>query len=165
MKPVVFLLCAILCAPALAADQIHLAEVRSVYLLPMAYGMDQFLASRLTAAGVFQVVADPKKADAVFTDQLGKAFEARLDELFPPTEVAKPEEETDVAEDKEKVGEERSVRFSTFGRGRGTFFLVDAKSRAVVWSTYHKPKTTSSEELHRAAERIINRLKEDLKNQ
>jgi len=49
-------------------------DVQAVYLLPMAGGLDQYLANRLTSAGVFRVVTDPKMADAIFTDQLGAGF-------------------------------------------------------------------------------------------
>ena len=50
-------------------------SVKTVYLLPMANGLDQYLASRLTSESVFQVVTDPKKADAVLTDHVGEGFE------------------------------------------------------------------------------------------
>src|SRR5712691_9558147 len=62
----------------------QLKQVQSIYILPMGSGMDQFLANRLTKLGLFQVVADPKKADAIFTDRLGEPFENKLDELYPP---------------------------------------------------------------------------------
>ena len=60
------------CSAALlcAAD---LASVHTVYVLKMSKGLDQFLASRLTSDHVFRVVTDPKQADAVFTDQIGRA--------------------------------------------------------------------------------------------
>ena len=45
-----------------AAD---LASVKNVYVLKMARGLDQYLANRLTADHVFQIVTDPKLADAV----------------------------------------------------------------------------------------------------
>ena len=61
-----------------------LTGVHTVYVLRMSRGLDQFLASRLTADHVFRVVTDPKQADAVFTDQIGEGFETKLDELFPP---------------------------------------------------------------------------------
>ena len=33
---------------------------------------------------------------------------------------------------------------STFSRGKGTLFLVDTKSRQVVWSGYNRPARTGS---------------------
>jgi hypothetical protein len=146
-------------APALWAA--GLDEVKSVYLLPMAHGLDQHLASRLTTGGVFAVVADPKAADAVITDRLGEAFESRLDELYPPpAPAAKPPADTK----EEKAGGdatgppiqrgERLGGASTFGRGKGTVFVVDRKTRRVVWSVYEPPKDFSSQELDRTASRI-----------
>ena len=35
-----------------------------MYLLPMPNGLDQYLANRLTKVAFFQVVTDPKTADA-----------------------------------------------------------------------------------------------------
>lgn len=173
MKSLAFLLCCIAAGPAGASDAVRLSEVRAVYLLPMAGGLDQFLANRLTTRRLFQVVTDPKKADAIFTDQLGGMFEARFEELYPPPQPPKPEEEKVKPGDKEKEAEEeeakgkpveqRPVRFSTFGRGKGTIFLVDVKSRAVIWSTYEKPDNSTSRQLDRTAERITDRLKRDLK--
>src|SRR5262249_36927549 len=76
-----------------------LEDVKAVYLLPMSRGMDQYLAERLAGQNIFQVVTDPNKADAIFTDRIGSSFEANLTELYkPPVEVkdskeAKPEAE------------------------------------------------------------------------
>src|SRR5215475_11536774 len=67
----------------------ELSEVRNVYVLRMSKGLDQYLANHLTNGHVFQVVTDPKLADAILTDQIGEGFQAKLDELFPP-EVKKP---------------------------------------------------------------------------
>src|SRR5688500_13830221 len=80
------------CVSTFAAN-VHpdLMEVREVYLLPMSGGLDQYLANRLTREGRFEVVTDPKNADAVFTDRLGPAFEDKLKELYP--RPPKPEHE------------------------------------------------------------------------
>jgi hypothetical protein len=48
------------------------------------------------------------------------------------------------------------------GRGRGTIFLVDVKSRQVLWSAFEKPKNSSPQELDRTAVRVVKLLKEDL---
>ena len=72
---------------ACAAD---LGSVHTVYLLKMARGLDQFLANRLTTEHVFQIVTDPKLADAIFTDQIGESFQTKLDEIFPTPEIEKP---------------------------------------------------------------------------
>jgi hypothetical protein len=51
---------------------------------------------------------------------------------------------------------------SSFGRNKGTFFLVDAKSHEVLWSIYAPPKSFTGKELDRTALDIVNRLKKDL---
>ena len=67
-----------------AAVRPELKQINTVYILAMGNGVDQFLANQLTSAGVFQVVTDPKKADAILTDRVGEPFEKKLDELYPP---------------------------------------------------------------------------------
>ena len=54
------LVCALFTSLAWGAS---LPDVHAVYLLPMAGGLDQFLASRLASENVFRVVTDPKQAD------------------------------------------------------------------------------------------------------
>ncbi len=166
------LLCAILVAllPAAAPE---LSGVRTVYLFPMGSGLDQYLANRLTNVGIFQVVADPKKADAVFTDRLGPAFEARLAELFPeppPPPAEPPKKAEKEKKDKEAAPPAVEVptapeppRLSSFARGKGTLFIVHPKTRAVLWSVYEKPAGAQSADLDRAARRIIDRLQRDIK--
>ncbi len=67
-----------------------LQSVKSVYLFPMRNGFDQYLAGRLTEQHLFQVVADPKAADAVFTDRVGPSFEQMFNErLLAPKAMEK----------------------------------------------------------------------------
>jgi hypothetical protein len=156
----------------------QLAKVHSVYLLPMGGGLDQHLANRITGAGLFQVVTDPKKADAVFTDRLGEGLETRLSELYPEPQPPKPQpaepkpqsaagktdEEAKPEPQAEAKPKEASVlRVSSFGKGKGTIFLVDPRSHAVLWSLYEQPKNTSSAELDRTAGRVVERLRRVLK--
>ena len=132
-----------------------ISEVQSVYLLPMSGGLDQYLANRL--AGVFRVVTDPKLADAVFTDQLGEPFEQKLAELYPAPE---PSEKDKADKDKQ---DKAPLRPSNFGRGRGTIFLVDVKSRAVIWSAYQKRNGSAPDTLNRTAGQIVDRIKKQQK--
>jgi hypothetical protein len=151
-----------------AAD---LTNVHTVYLLKMAKGLDQYLASRLTEDHLFQVVADPKQADSIFTDQLGEGFEAKLEELFPTPVSAKPAPPPPKPEKTEEdanpmLGDtvnKLAPLTSSFGRARGTVFLVDAKSRRVIWSAYETPKSGSSKDMDRTASDIVSRIKKDLK--
>ena len=67
--------------------------------------MDQYLANQLTTLGVFQVVADPQKADAIITDRLGEPFEAKLKDLYPPPPpphpLPAPPKDKDAKDDKD----------------------------------------------------------------
>lgn len=152
-------------ALAVAADG-ELGQVRSVYLLPMSHGFDQYLASQLATQGVFQVVTDPRKADAVFTDQIGPVFEQRLEQLYPPEPA--PEKEPKAEGEKAPTAaepqpeREESWRFSSFSRGKGNLFLVHRESRQVIWSIHQRPKNATPPELNRTAARITARLKERL---
>jgi hypothetical protein len=148
-----------------AAPATQLAAVHKVYVLPMSNGLDQYLANRLRDSGVVQVSADPANVDAVFTDRLGEAFEAHMDKLFPKPEPESETEETEAeagAESAEKM-EDAGVPPSSFRRGKGVVFLVDTKTRQVVWSIYDKPKELTADGLDATAGRIVHRLKRDLK--
>jgi hypothetical protein len=109
--------------------------VHNVYILPMANGLDQYLAERITEDHVMVVVANAKSADAVLTDRLGPGFEQQMDDL-----------------DGKKKDEASHVFHSV--AGRGTIFLVDAHSRKVLWSDYEKPGGNVT----RDAERIVKKL-------
>ena len=142
-----------------AADQV--GEVRAVYVLPMGQGLDQHIANRLANAGVFSVVADIARADAVITSSLGKAFEVQLADLIEdslPPEV----ENEDAAEQKATPQSVNRPPISTFGRGRGTVFLVDIGSRKVLWSTYVPARNDSPKALDKAAGEIVERLEKAL---
>ena len=149
-----------------------LANVRSVYVLPMSHGLDQYLANRLTNDHVFIIVTDAKLADAVLTDHVGTGFQTKLAVLLQPAPVDKL---VLLGDDKDKeaasagsslaetIGKTSSpADSSSIGRSKGTIFLVDTKSRQVVWSAYDLPKDTSSKELDRTATDIVSRIKKDL---
>ncbi len=157
----------LVCMIALGAASPQLLQVHSIYILPMGGGMDQFLANRLTRFGKMQVVTDAQHADTILTDRLGEPFEKKLDELYPPPEVEKAEEkDTDEAVTPAAgvtLKDDPPVQRASFARGRGNFFLVDRKSRDVLWSTYERPKNSSPDELNRTAERVVNNLRRDLK--
>jgi hypothetical protein len=154
---VVFALCAVSMVSGAVNPQ--LKQVSTVYILSMGSGMDQYLANRLTGSGVFQVVADPQRADAIMTDRLGESFENKLNELYPPAiaHVAK-----DDAKDKNSMDAGPLARITPSSRGKGNIFVVDRKSRNVIWSVYERPKDTTATELDRTAEKVVKRLKTDL---
>jgi hypothetical protein len=163
------------CSGALlyAAD---LSAVRSVYLMPMGRGLDQYLASRITSEGLFQVVTDPKLADAVLSDRVGEVLQLQLENIYPTPKTAEQleaekaakadekEKDTSIAEAlRETSGKlETPAQNSSFGRSKGNIFLVDTKSRIVLWSTYDPPRTNAARDLDRVASDIVSRLKKDL---
>lgn len=128
----------------------ELPEVHSVYLLPMGGGLDQFLASRLTQENVFQVVADPKAADALLTDRIGTTFEKQVEDLYAPPKEKAPQSG--------KMGEPPPVRPFMSGVARGTIFLVDRTTKRILWSTVERAKSTRAQDLDRAADHIVDDL-------
>jgi len=149
-----------------------LQKVHTVYLLSMSNSMDQYLANRLTTEGVLQVVTDPNLADAVLTDRLGIAFEERLKQLYPPpAPPAPPVAEKDKDKDKDSKTDlsdalktDEAVQRNIMGSrpARGNFFLVDRRSKQVVWSIYSPAKDTSAHQLSVNAVRVVEHLKKDL---
>ena len=138
-----------------------------VYILPMSSGMDQFLANRLTTLGVFQVVTDPQRADAVITDRIGEPFQAKLEELYPPPKPVKDDKSAkDVKDEKKDRKDDLTGAIvphqSSFNTGKGNFFIVDRRSRNVLWSIYERPKDSTPGELTKTADKVVKRLKSDL---
>jgi hypothetical protein len=99
----------------------------------------------------------------------------RFDELFNKHEPVSPEADTGEKATDEKTTQEgaetddkaagesrRVLPPSTFGRGKGTVFLVARKSRSVVWSAFQTPKATTPEGLDEVAGRLVKQLKRDL---
>jgi hypothetical protein len=134
----------------------ELMDVKTVYLLPMTYSLDQFLAIRLTKGGVLQVVTDPNLADAIVTEHIGTGLEEQMKSLYG-------EKKTDSADkDKDKA--------ASFGgpmaggtRSKGAVFLVDRKTRNVIWSDYVRPKNSQPDELNHVADKIAGQLEKDKK--
>jgi hypothetical protein len=172
-----------LVAGPVAAVNPQLREVKRVYILAMGSGMDQYLANQLTNSGIFEVVTDPKKADAIVTDNVGESFQKKLDDLYPPppapkpaTEAAKPaadpgtldvgDNSSDAKAKKDALADVDfaggAIRISSLSRGKGNIFVVDRNSRIVLWSVYERPRNSSSAELAKTAGRVVKHLKDDL---
>ncbi|QOY85827.1 hypothetical protein [Paludibaculum fermentans] len=141
----------------------------------MSYSFDQYLANHLTRSGLYQVVTDPAKADAIFTDRLGKAFESKLDELYPVAKPevlvehpAKPEDEDPNAPSSDssiKIPIAPQDRLGGGSKGRGTYFLVNRSTRNVIWSTYERSRTNQADALNDTAKDVVERLGEALKSE
>lgn len=145
-------LCLLLCVFAAAGAE--LPEIASVYLLPMSGGLDQHLASQLTRQGVWRVVTEPLKADAVITDRLGEAFEKWM--------ADQEREAAGEPEEQEQTQTRPPVRPFVSGAAKGTIFVVHPRTREVVWSSYERPRGVNAERLEQAAERHVTRLKKAL---
>jgi hypothetical protein len=155
-----FLLAAAALTMSMSASAAGLGDIKAVYLLPMSSGLDQYLAQQLTAESVIQVVTDPQKADAVFTDHLGETFEQSLADLYQ-FKLKTDDKSADASEDK-------GAPFARSGmqgkRGRGTIFLVNRRTHEVLWSVYELPKDNRPDGLRRSAGRISDRLAKAIKS-
>jgi hypothetical protein len=130
--------------------------VKTVYVLPMAGGLDQYLALRLTSQGILQVVTDPQKADAILTDGIGARLEQSLTELYGgPSNKDKPEKNKS---DKAGSDDFSHPAMQPLSHSRGVVLLGERPSRDVLWSTFERPKNAQPEELRHAAEKIVDRL-------
>jgi hypothetical protein len=146
----------------------ELAEIKTVYLLPMTYALDQFLAIRLTKGGVVQVVTDPKKADAIISDHIGTALEEKMDSLYGEQKAVKSADGAPVS-DKDKDKDKDDKDQNSFGggpmaggtRSKGAVFLVDPKTRNVLWSDYVPPKNSQPGELNHVADKIAAQFEKD----
>ena len=161
MRTLLVLIGAATCLFAVDPAKPALQQVHSVYLLPMANGLDQYLANRLTSTGIYTVVTDPQKADALFTDHLGDSFEQKYEELYP---APKPEGKEQKSDDTLDNSLDKPVKgFGSVSRSRGTVFLVDRTSRAVIWSIYHPVKSSRPDDTNRRADNIARKLSKDIK--
>lgn len=142
-----------------AGSEVHpeLMDVKTVYLLPMTYSLDQFLAIRLTKGGVLQVVTDPKLADAILSEHIGTGLEEQLKSLYG-------ESKADAADkDKNNSSSFSGGPMAGGTRSKGAVFLVDRKTRNVIWSDYVRPKNSQPDELNHVADRIAAQLEKDKK--
>ena len=83
------------------------------------------------------------------TDYIGQSFEERLDEMYG----AKPK-----SEDDKNGSTPEFARVTSGARSRGAIFLVNRKTRDVLWSAYERPKGPAPADLNRAADRIGDKL-------
>jgi len=154
LPAVAFLATSLLSTTAFAAD---LADVKAVYLLPMSFGMDQYLAIRLTTGSKLQVVTDPQKADAIFTDRIGPGLEKSFDDLYGVVKT-KSDDKSDASK-----GDFGKSTMQPMSKGRGAVFLVDRKTRDVLWSTFEMPKSSAASDVKHAADKVADKLEKQIK--
>jgi len=128
-------------------------KTRTVYIVPMANGLDRYLASRLTSTGTVWVLLEPANADAVITDRVDERFWAWSNAIFKPGHQGPVPKLT---EDHPDAGG------PTGSSNRGTLFLVDPRTGIVLWSIYQPPANTSPNALDQAAARAAVTLKKHL---
>ncbi len=130
-----FLLAALFATAAFAQSPLN--DAKTIFVLPMPGGLDQYLAVRLAQDSTLTVVTKADTADLLLTDQLTAAVEKKADETS--STFSRP-------------------TMRPLARGKGTFFLVDRQSGNVVWSTIEPPKSTIAKDLKTAATHIVDRL-------
>ena len=144
-----------------------LESVKTVYFWPMRHSLDQYLAEQLSTGGMFQVVVDPKIADAIITERIDAPFLKAMDEMFPTpgSDTSKSQESTTGSETSTgsvETGLQPSRPANRpLGQPAGTVFLVHAASRKVLWSTFIDQKDVLPKNLHRQARDIVGRLKRE----
>lgn len=162
----------------------ELGSVGTIYVLPMASGMEQFLAHQVAKQGLYEVTTDPLRADAFLSDFVGTTFELRVEELIKtardkqekeaeeqarkeaeksgtaPKKAAKKDEDEE-AQGGFQVEGSGAARVGGFGRGKGNIFLIDAKTRRVLWTGFDIPKNTRAEALQKSAERLTSQLRKE----
>ncbi len=171
MRTLALLVCTTLAsALSFAQGNAELSQVQTVYLMPMANGFDQYLANRLRGVSQIRILTDASKADAIFTDKIGPAFESRLEEMETlakekaaaeaPAVVPAADAAAPVSADNTRMKFAPKV-VSSIGRGRGTYFLVDRRSRIVLWSTFQTSKDSQPKSLNDKAHRVSEELSKD----
>jgi len=147
---VIALFCSIL-----SGGEFHLQlKTRTVFIVPMAHGLDRHLASRLTSSGVVWVVLNPENADAVLTDRVDEAFWTWSNAHYNPAN--KPSNAALNDDDRSRFERPR------VGGYRGTVFLVDPRNGVVLWSIYEPTQETSPNALDQAAVHVAINLKKSL---
>ncbi len=150
----------------LAQSNVELNQVQTIYLMPMANGFDQYLANSMRKVPQIRIVTDSSKADAVFSDRIGASFEAKLDEMETAAKEKAAAAAPASAADDAKIDSKQGFKFApkmvtTIGRGKGSYFIVDRRSRLVLWSSFHLTKDSMPKTLHATADIIATELEKD----
>lgn len=175
MKRAIVACTAALLATMSFASQPELASVRKVYVLPMATGLDQYVAQQLVAQGVLEVVTDLAQADAILSDQVGPRLERQvlvLEHLAGRRRRPEGTSEAPATVESGSAGPGLLSRFEDdlgplttgFGRTRGNVFLVSRTTGTVLWSTYRRLHRTTPDALHSTAREIVGQLKKAVRS-
>lgn len=161
-----WLLLLIACSTLGAAD---LSSVGPVYFWPMSSALDQYIAERAAAEGLFAVTVDPAMAKSVMTDRVDSKFFDGMQEVFKDEEADASDAVAPEESQEEPTG--GSVETGLVlkrpanrpqGAPKGTIFLVDVDSRQVVWSTYLGDFERRPEKLHKEAIQVVERMRKSM---
>ncbi len=163
----------LVCSTLGAAD---LSSVGPVYFWPMQSALDQYIAERATAEGLFTVTVDPAAAKSVMTDRVDSKFFEGMQEVFveekPADATVDATAETEAKPEPTMKGpiggsvetglELKRAANRPQGTPKGTVFLVDVKSRQVLWSTYLGDFQRRPEKLHKEATQVVERIRKSM---
>lgn len=133
-----------------------------LYVLPMRGGFDQFLSNHIATAKLFRVVTDPRTAGVFLADRIGEPFERKMAELNSQRQDEDKKKSDSRTGGSQKEHEFPTASFSS-GAAKGNVFLVDARSRQVIWSGYVKPKNSTADELNRTARKVAELMAAELR--
>ncbi len=154
-----FILAAAAVALSVSVFAAGLDDVKTVYVLPMSNGLDQYLAAQLTSGSVLQVVTNPQKADALLTDHVGQSFEQSLADLYN-TKPSASDKDAEKSDDTANAFTRSGMQGQ---RGRGNIFLVNRKTHDVVWSYFESPGDKTPNGMRRTAAKISAKLAQSIK--
>ena len=145
-----------------------LGSVKTVYFWPMRHSLDQYLAEQVSGEGLFQVVVDPKLADAIITERIDAPFLKAIDEVFSESSQAAEKSDSGDSSSAAAGSVEEGLRAPRpanrpMGQPSGTLFLVHAASRKVLWSTFINQKDFAPKNLHQQARDVVSRLKKEVR--
>jgi hypothetical protein len=149
---------ALFCAQLVVADGRLSPRFRTVFILQMENGLDQHLANRLTANRALWVVLEPKNADAVLTPALDDSFWSWLGRNYPSA-AGTPVPPANTAANPAQYGAASKKDPQGNSTREGMVFLVDPRTRVVLWSAWEKPAKPTAADLDYTAGRIAGQIK------
>lgn len=128
--------------------------------------LDQYVAEQVTSEGLFPVTVDPAQAKTVMTDHIDAKFFDGMNEVFAAPEP--PAAEDAAAAESGSIEAGLTLRRPANrprGNPHGTVFLVDVRTRQVLWSAYIGEYDRRPKRLHREAKQVVDELRKGLASQ
>ncbi len=140
---------------AVPFGQAQLRDAQPVYFWPMQHSFDQYLAEAVNTADALTVTFDPKLAAAIMTERIDANFLEAMEEIFPTKKEESEDKKDDSIEGDFAMARTKNRPQS---RPQGTLFLVDVKTRRVIWSSYRGELKPDSKDLHKEARRVVGEI-------